>query len=222
MTDSRMKGRVKGLVGGTSSDNDKVEKTGVLPDPDAERKALQVLMLAQRTADEHIANAQQEADKIWTTARATAERIARDAQTHAEDTRREAGKALSDARAAAGQIIRDAEVHAERARREADKILSDARVHAEEMAEKAQANADGLEREAQMRYDHAVGALIAKRAALQEQIEALQQFDRDYRARLRTFMQGQLLALGGDKLTSNAEIEHSASTATTPPPPEQD
>jgi cell division septum initiation protein DivIVA len=207
VTESRMKGRVKGLVGGNSRDNELPDQAGAPSDPDAQRQALQVLMLAQRTADEHLASAQQEADKIWAAARATAEQIHRDTQAHAEKARREAAKTLSDARAAAEQITRDARAHADGVRRDADKLLSDARARAGEIVKNAETNAERLEREAQQRYDEALGALTVKRAALQKQIEGLQKFDRDYRARLRTFMKNQLSALGVDEPPSTAEIQ---------------
>ncbi|HEX5995952.1 MAG TPA: hypothetical protein VFY84_12485 [Jiangellales bacterium] len=220
MTDSRMKDRVKGLVGGTPRDNGVPDPAP--SDPEAQRQALQVLRLAQRTADEHLATAQQEADKIWAAARATAEQIARDTQTHAENARREAAKAVADARAQAEQIGRDARVHADGVRRDADEILSKARARAEEIVTNAEAHAEKLEREAQQAYEDALGNLTVKRAALQKQIEALQQFDRDYRARLRMFMQNQLLALGVDEAPSKAEIQQPGPGPTTDDPPAQE
>jgi len=215
VTDSRMKGRVKGLFGGASPDDELLDQAHSLSEPEAQRQALQVLILAQRTADEHVASAQHQADKVRAEARAMAEQIARDAQAHADGARREAGKALSDARAMTAQLARDAQAHADGVRRDAEKILSHAQARAEEIAKDAQARADGLEREAQQRYQDVVGSLAAKRAALQQQIEALQRFDRDYRAELRTFMQSQLNALGGDEPPSNREIEQPDSVATT-------
>jgi cell division septum initiation protein DivIVA len=217
VTDSRMRGRVKGLFGGPSPDNDLMDQTPAFSGPDAQRQALQVLVLAQRTADEHVAAAQRQADKIRADARATAEQIAREAQKHADGARREVDKALSDARATAEHIVRDSQAHADGARRDSDKFLSDARASADEIVKDARANADALEREAQQRYQDVVGSLAGKRAALQQQIEALQQFDRDYRARLRTFMQGQLRALGVDEPPPNAEIEQPEAAATTAP-----
>jgi len=44
-----------------------------------------------------------------------------------------------------------------------------------------------------------VGSLATKREGLQNQIEALEQFDREYRQRLTAFMQGQLRALWVDQ-----------------------
>jgi len=101
MTDNRMKGRVKGLFGTTTTDNNDLPTQGAntmnsLSEPDS-HQALQVLVLAQRTADEHVAAAQQQAEKIRSSARATADQIAREAHAYVDDTRREADKALADA-----------------------------------------------------------------------------------------------------------------------------
>jgi len=74
--------------------------------------------------------------------------------------------------------------------------------------------------QAQQRYEDIVGSLAAKREALQRQIEALEQFDGDYRARLTTFMQNQLRALWVDEPRVNEEeIEQSGSEESTTPPP---
>jgi cell division septum initiation protein DivIVA len=216
-----MKGRVKGLLAGASPDT-VLEQTHDLPDPDAQRQALQVLILAQRTGDEHVASAQHHADTIRADARTAAEQMVRDAQAHADGMRREAGKAVSEAHATAEQIVRDAQAHADGARRDAEKIVSDARAGAAEVVKDAQANAAGLEREAQQRYEDVIGSLAAKRAALQQQIEALQLFDRDYRDRLRTFMEGQLRALGVSESVTIAEIEQSDPVITTEAEPPQE
>jgi vacuolar-type H+-ATPase subunit H len=157
-------------------------------DPDAQRKALQVLVLAQRTADEHIAAAQHQAETIKAEARAAADQVGR-----------EAAKGLSDARAAAEQIVREAQARASDTQREGDKTLADARAKATEIVKEAQANANELDRAAQQRYDDVVGSLATKRDVLQQQIDGLQQFDRDYRSRLRTFMHSQLRALGPEE-----------------------
>lgn len=208
MTDSRMKGRRRGLFGGPTGDNELHENGGPMPDPndpDA-RQALQVLMLAQRTADDHVANAQHQAEKIRSDARAAADQVAREARAHSDEARRAADQALDDARGRAEQMDRETQGQAEEARREIDRMLAEARNRAEQMDRDARAHAEELEQEAERRYEEAVGGLAAKRAALQQQIEALQKFDLDYRARLRSFMQGQLRALGVDEPPSKAEI----------------
>jgi cell division septum initiation protein DivIVA len=197
------------------------EQTDAHPVPDVQRQALQMLTLAQRTAEEHVAGAHHQADKIQADARAAAERIARDAQARAEAVRREADKALSDASARAAQIAKDAQAHADNARRDGDKIVSDGRARAAEMVKDAQASADGLKRQAQLRYEEMVGSLAAKRHALQQQIEALQEFEREYRARLLTFMQAQVRALWVDEPHVDADVEQPGAAATTPLTPAQ-
>jgi cell division septum initiation protein DivIVA len=194
-----MKDRVKVLLNGTSADSQTSEHGVVSPAPAHPNQALQVLTLAQRTAEEHVARAHHQADKIRTDALAAAEQIARDAQVHAHNVRREADKILADARGAAEQIARDSHARTEEARRTADKIVSEARSQSEQIAVDAQANADHLNLQARQRYDDVVGSLGTKREALQQQIEALEHFDREYRSRLTTFMQGQLRALWVDQ-----------------------
>ncbi|TDO42361.1 hypothetical protein [Paractinoplanes brasiliensis] len=229
MSDNRMKDRVKVLLNGTSADSQTSEHALVAPQPGqqaqpqnggqqagaapaqpgqpGQNQALQVLTLAQRTAEEHVARAHHQADKIRTDALAAAEQVARDAQVHAHNVRREAEKTLADARAAAEQIARDSHARTEEARRTAEKIVNDARAQAETIADDAQANADHLNLQARQRYDDVVGSLGAKREALQQQIEALEQFDREYRARLTNFMQGQLRALWVDQPQVQGDVE---------------
>ena len=50
-----------------------------------------------------------------------------------------------------------------------------------------------------------MGGLAARREALQQQIEALEQFDRDYRSRLTAFMQSQLRQLWVDQPQVNGD-----------------
>lgn len=174
-------------------------------------QALQVLTMAQRTAEEHLARAQQQADKIRTDALAAAEEIGREAQAHAGNVRREAEAVLNEARAGAEQVIREAKERAEEAQRGAAKVVLEARGEAGRITADAQASADQLRLAAQQRYDDVVGSLGARREALQGQIEALENFDRDYRGRLTTFMQNQLRALWVDQPRVQGEvIEHGA------------
>jgi hypothetical protein len=189
------------------------EQADELPRRDVQH-ALQMLTLAQRTGEEHIANALSQAEKIRADAGATAEQEVRDAQAQADAVRREADELLSDAQARAAQIVKDAQTHADNARRDGDKIVSDAQARAAEIAKDAQTSADGLERRAQLRYEEMVGTLAAKREALQQQIEALQEFDREYRARQVTFLQAQLRALWVEEPHVDAEIEQPGTVAT--------
>ena len=209
MTDNRMKDRVKVMLTGTTQDSETSEHALIAQNSGLPNQALQVLSMAQRTAEEHVATAHHQADKIRTDALAAAEEIARDAQVHAHNVRREADKVLFDARASAEQTAREARTRVDEAQRNADKVLADARKQAESIAAEARANADQLKLQAHQRYEDVVGSLGTKREALQQQIEALENFDREYRSRLSGFMQGQLRALWVDQPQVSAGLEHS-------------
>jgi DivIVA domain-containing protein len=112
---------------------------GVVAGGDGEQQALRVLMMAQRTADDHVNDA----------------------------------------------------------RHEADKLLSDARTKSEEVTRDARAKADALERDARQRHQEAIAGLDAKRTALQKHIEELKQFEREYRTRLKAYLESQLRDLDG-------------------------
>lgn len=209
MTDNRMKDRVKVMLSGTTPpDITGSEHPVVAPNAGLPNQALQVLSMAQRTAEEHIRSAHRHADKIHADAVAAAQQIARDVDVHAQNVRREADKVLAEARAAAEHAAREARTRVAEAQRNADKIVSDARAQAEAIAAKAEQDTEELKQQAQRRYDDIVGSLGAKREALQQQIEALEQFDREYRARLTAFMQGQLRALWVDQPQVTGEPDY--------------
>jgi DivIVA domain-containing protein len=87
---------------------------------------------------------------------------------------------------------RTADEHVEEARREADKLLTDARTKADELTRDARSKAEALEREARQRHQEAMGGLDSKRAALQKHIEELKAFEREYRTRLKAYLESQL------------------------------
>ncbi|MGH2603329.1 MAG: DivIVA domain-containing protein [Dehalococcoidia bacterium] len=120
---------------------EQIRQAGGVPagDPGGEQQALRVLMLAQRTADDHVADA----------------------------------------------------------RREADKLLADARAKAEEVTREARTKAEALERDARTRHTEAMGGLEAKRSGLQKHIEELKAFEREYRTRLKAYLESQLRDLEG-------------------------
>ena len=177
------------------------------------QEALQMLTLAQRTAEEHVAGARRQAEQIHAEARAAAERILHEVQAQADKVRGEADQTLADARAQAAKAAADAEAHTAGARQDGDKIVFDARAQAAEIARTAQAGADELGRQAQRRYDEMVGTLVAKRESLQQQIEALQGFDRDYRTRLLTFMQAQVRALWVEEPQVDGDLDAAGAPA---------
>lgn len=208
MTDNQIKARVKAVLNGTSADTATSEHPLVVPGgPLHPDHALQVLTLAQRTAEEHVAIAKRQADKIRSDAQAVADQSARDAQVHAHNVRCEADKVLAEARATSEGAAREARMRAEDGKRDADHILSEAKGEAQAIIGEAKGHAEQLRMQAQQRYEDSVGSLISKREALQQQLEALAHFDREYRARLTTFMQGQLRSLWVDRPQVGTELQ---------------
>lgn len=167
-----------------------VAETVALP-----HEALQVLTLAQRTAEDHIAAVNLHAKKVRAEAQALAERIHRDARSYADKVHAEADKILAEARVAAELSGRDAGVQAAEIRRQAELALADACTEAERIVAGGHDHAEQLKLRAQQRYEDAVGGLSIEREALQKQIEALAVFDTDYRQRLTSLLQSQLRAL---------------------------
>jgi DivIVA domain-containing protein len=119
---------------------------------DGEQQALRVLMMAQRTADEHVSDA----------------------------------------------------------RREADKLLTDARTKSDELTRDARTKAEALERDARQRHQEVMGSLDSKRTALQKHIEELKQFEREYRTRLKAYLESQLRDLDGRGQGIEAELSRQA------------
>ncbi|MGB9378745.1 MAG: DivIVA domain-containing protein [Mycobacteriales bacterium] len=109
---------------------------------------------------------------------------------------------------------RTANEHIADARREADKLLLDARSKADELTREARNKAEALEREARMRHQEAMGGLDAKRQALQKHIEELKAFEREYRTRLKAYLESQLRDLDGRGATLENESGRAAASST--------
>ena len=128
---------------------------------EGQEAALRTLLLAQRTADEAIAEARAEADQILTAARD-------EAAATLTAAREEAGAALTAAREEAEGTLTRSREDAARADRE--------------LAERRSAALDDLERQ---------------RGRLEADVEELRAFEREYRTRLRAYLEGQLRDLDG-------------------------
>src|SRR5688572_1664351 len=143
--------------------------------------------------------------------KAAAEQAARSMQAELESVRGQgAGPVGGDGEQQALRVLmmaqRTADDHVNDARREADKLLSDARSKAEEVTREARAKADALERDARQRHQEAMGGLETKRTALQKHIEELKQFEREYRTRLKAYLESQLRDLDGRGQGLEAEM----------------
>lgn len=148
--------------------------------------------------------------------KAAAEQAARSMQAELEQMRGQGGPVGGDGEQQALRVLmmaqRTADDHVNDARREADKLLSDARSKAEEVTREARAKADALERDARQRHQEAMGGLETKRTALQKHIEELKQFEREYRTRLKAYLESQLRDLDGRGQGLEAEMTRAEGT----------
>jgi DivIVA domain-containing protein len=158
--------------------------------------------------------------------KSAAEQAARSMQAELEQARTAGGAAGMTAGEGEQQALRvlmmaqrTADDHVNDARREADKLLSDARAKAEEVTRDARAKADALERDARQRHQEAVSGLDAKRNALQKHIEELKQFEREYRTRLKAYLESQLRDLEGRGQGLEAELQRSDASNNRPAAP---
>ena len=114
----------------------------------------------------------------------------------AEDNMDTAARVLALAQQTADQAIADARREADetlsRARREADDLLTKARRQAEQITSDARARAEALERDAQERHRQAMGSLVQSREELERRVDDLRAFEREYRSRLKAYLEGQL------------------------------
>ncbi|HEY2549787.1 MAG TPA: DivIVA domain-containing protein [Streptosporangiaceae bacterium] len=107
-----------------------------------------------------------------------------------------AARVLALAQQTADQAIADARREADetlgRARREADDLLTKARRQSEQITSDARARAESLERDAQERHRQAMGSLVQSREELERRVDDLRAFEREYRSRLKAYLEGQL------------------------------
>jgi len=152
------------------SDVAEVERSTQISDDQA-RKATRVLSLAQDTADRLTSTAMTEADKMVADARASAEQIVSEARYFAETT------------------VTDAQ-------QRADATLSDAQSRSESQLRQAYEKADFLQADAERKHTEFMNSINQQRAVLEGRLEQLRTFEREYRTRLKTYLESQLEELG--------------------------
>ncbi|MEQ0561157.1 DivIVA domain-containing protein [Amycolatopsis sp. NEAU-NG30] len=133
-------------------------------------QAAKVLGLAQEMADRLTAEAKTESDGMLAEARTKSEQL------------------LSDARAKSDSMVNEA-------RTRVDTMLNDARTRAETLERQARDKATTLERESQRKYTETMNSLNAEKSGLGKKIEELRTIEREYRTRLRGFLESQLREL---------------------------
>ena len=134
-------------------------------------KATRVLSLAQDTADRLTSTAIAEADKMVAEARADAEQI------------------VSEARQIAETTVTDAQ-------QRADATLTDAQTRSESQLRQAYEKADFLQADAERKHTEFMNTINQQRTVLEGRLEQLRTFEREYRTRLKTYLESQLEELG--------------------------
>ncbi|AIA03060.1 DivIVA domain-containing protein [Streptomyces noursei] len=122
-----------------------------------------------------------------------------------------AARVLSLAQQTADQAIAEA-------RSEANKIVGEARSRAEGLERDARAKADALERDAQEKHRVAMGSLESARATLERKVEDLRGFEREYRTRLKSYLESQLRQLENQSDDSLAPPRTPAAASLPPSP----
>ncbi|MFM9033963.1 MAG: DivIVA domain-containing protein [Mycobacterium sp.] len=134
-------------------------------------KAARVLSLAQDTADRLTNTAITESENMLADARAQAEQI------------------VSEARYLADTTVTDAQERA-------DAMLADAQTRSEAQLRAAQEKADILQNDAERKHTELMNTINQQRTLLEGRLEQLRTFEREYRTRLKTYLESQLEELG--------------------------
>jgi DivIVA domain-containing protein len=135
-------------------------------------QAAKVLGLAQEMADRLTAEAKNEADSMLADARTKSEQL------------------LSDARTKSDGLVNDA-------RSRAETMLNDARTRAETLERQSREKAATLVGDAERKQTEVIGAIQRDKSVLEKKIDELRTFEREYRTRLKTYLESQLRDLEG-------------------------
>ncbi|ODR11343.1 cell wall synthesis protein [Mycolicibacillus koreensis] len=159
------------------------------PEPEPEPVREPTRAVSDGTDEQHLkaaarvlSMAEDQADRMTSTARAESEKM------------------MSDARANADQIVSEARQTAETtvadARQRADALLADAQSRSEAQLRQAQEKADALQSDAERKHSEIMGNINQQRTVLEGRLEQLRTFEREYRTRLKTYLESQLEELG--------------------------
>ena len=78
------------------------------------------------------------------------------------------------------------------AQRTADEAIAQAKAEAEQVVAQAKVRAGSIESDAQQQHAQAMAALQSQRETFERQIDNLRAFEREYRTRLKAYLEGQL------------------------------
>jgi DivIVA domain-containing protein len=119
-------------------------------------QAVQMLALAQQTADQHLAQSKSEAERLLAEAQANAHASLTNAQS------------------------------------QSDKHLAEAKTRAEQIERESSTKASQAVQDAEQRASTITAQLEQRKSALERRVEELRTFEREYRTRLKSYLESQL------------------------------
>jgi DivIVA domain-containing protein len=153
--------------------------------------AARLLGLAEETAAKMTAEANAEAETTRSTARAESEKLLSDARNESE-------RLVTDARNESDRMLTDAKNNSE-------SMVADATAKADATVRDSQIKAEALDREAQRKYTEVMSQLTAQRTGLENKIDGLRTYEREYRSRLKNWITDQLHQLDASDGESSGE-----------------
>jgi DivIVA domain-containing protein len=154
---------------------------------EANLQAAKVLGLAQEMADRLTADAKSESEQLLGNARGNAEQLVADARTRSETMLAEA-------------------------RQKSEALLTDAQTRSETQLRQAKEKADALQVDAEKKHTEIMATINQQRSVLEGRIETLKTFEREYRVRLKSYLESQLEEL--EQRGSAVPVESGADTFT--------
>ncbi len=162
--------------------------------PAAEQDEQTAAPAAAGPADHHM-----QAARLLGLAQETAERVTSEANAEAEQTR-------ANARAESETMLSNARNESERmlteAKNSSESMVAEATAKAEATIRDSQIKAEAMDREAQRKYSEVMNQLTSQRTSLENKIDGLRTYEREYRSRLKNWITEQLQQL--DESGSNA------------------
>lgn len=143
---------------------------------------------AEQGSDSHVQVA-----KVLSMAQEMAERLTAEAKSEADsmlsDARTKSEQLLSEARTKSDGLVNDARARAET-------MLNDARTRAETLERQSRDKAATLVGDAERKQAEIIGTITRDKSVLEKKIDELRTFEREYRTRLKTYLESQLRDLG--------------------------
>lgn len=151
-------------------------------------QATRMLALATETADRHVGEAKAQADRLLADARTSSEQMTSEAKSKSEQQLTEA-------------------------RTKSEGMLAEAKTRSETMDRESRTRAQALTQDAERKQAEIMGSLEQNKSTLEKQIEDLRTFEREYRTRLKSYLESQLRDLDSRSSAEPAGQPRPASAA---------